>query len=483
MGIIKKVLGAAAIIILANGLNRLFAILAAPILTRILGPAPYGVMALVGTASSLASTFSLLGIDMGYVRFYFSESNTTSQAVEHFCWRYAIFSSVSVGILSIFLWQVLLGKPYDNFLIAFIVGLTIILLVANTMSQTGARLREKYRRIGLAIIASGITATLTTIVLATLWRADEWPLLIGFTLGILMSVAITGLPERNSLARPSGLTAREKWSIVKLGLPGLVTGSMYWILSSSDRWFIKHFFGEQVVGIYSFAYNIAIIGMIANTAMVITWFPESIRAYEKDSEGAPAVLGDVWGGLALLLCLVWLMVASLGGDAIILLADSRFHSGTPYVPWIAGGVYFYGMAQLANTGLLISKNMKPAAQLWLIGGILNLILNYFVIRAWGAYGAAITNCLSFGFIYFGVMLKSMRYYKLNLKWGKLLVPAVVILICGVLMSPAWHSYPLASICLKLPVYFGISLCLTWLTVPSWVRQFKVQLREYRDKIR
>lgn len=483
MGIIKKVFGASAIIIFANGLNRLFAILAAPVLTRILGPAPYGVMALVGTATSLASTLSLLGIDMGYVRFYFSKTNTNSQAVEIFCWRYAILSSIAVGVLSIYAWQLLLRKPYNSFLIALIVALTIILTVANTMSQTGARLREKYRRIGLAIIASGISATLTTIVLATLWREDEWPLLIGFTLGILMSVAITGLPKGNSLARPSGLTAREKWSIVRLGLPGLVTGTMYWILSSSDRWFIKHFWGEQIVGIYSFAYNVAIIGIIVNTAMVLTWFPESIRAYEKDSEGASAVLGEVWGGLALLLCLVWLMVASLGGDTILFLADSRFHSGTAYVPWIAGGVYFYGMAQLANTGLLISKNMKPAASLWFIGGIFNIILNYLAIQIWGAYGAAVINCFSFGFIYFGVMWRSTRYFKLNLAWGKLLGTGAVVLICGALMSRPWHDYPLASICFKLPVCVIICLFSIWLIVPGWVRQFKVQLKEYRDRVR
>jgi O-antigen/teichoic acid export membrane protein len=440
-------------------------------------------MALVGTATSLASTFSLLGIDMAYVRFYFSETNATGHAVETFCWRFAVISSVAVGVLSIYLWQILLGKPYNSFPIALMVGLTIILFVTNTMSQTGARLREKYRRIGFAIIVSGISATLTTIGLAMLWRADEWPLLIGFAFGMVMNLVIMGVPKGNSLIKPLGLTSKEKWSIIELGLPGLVTGTMYWILSSSDRWFLKHYWGEQAVGIYSFAYNVAIIGIIVNTAMVLTWFPESIRAYEKDSEGASAVLGEIWGGLALLLCLVWLMVASLGGDAILFLADSRFHSGTAYVPWIAGGVYFYGMAQLANTGLLISKNMKPAAQLWLIGSILNLISNYFVIRAWGAYGAAIINCLSFGFIYFGVMWKSMRHYKLNLAWGKLLVAAVIILICGVLMGPSWHSYPLVSICLKLPICFGISLCLTWLTVPSWVRQFKVQLKDYRDRVR
>jgi O-antigen/teichoic acid export membrane protein len=483
MGIIKKVFGASAIIILANGLNRLFAILAAPILTRVLGPAPYGVMALVGTATSLASTLSLLGIDMAYVRFYFSKTSTTSHAVEIFCWRYAILSSIAVGVLSIYVWQLSLGKPSNSFLIALIVAFTIILIVANTMSQTRARLRERYRRIGLAIIASGVSATLTTVGLATLWRADEWPLLIGFAFGIVMNLVIIGVPKGNSLVKPSGLSLREKWSIIRLGLPGLVTGTMYWVLSSSDRWLLKHFWGEQVVGIYSFAYNVAIIGIIVNAAIVLTWVPESIRAYEKDSHGASRVLGEVWGGLALCLSLVWLAVTSIGGDTIRFLADSRFHPGSAYVPWMAGSVYFYGMAQLANTGLLISKNMKPAANLWFFGAVLNIISNYFVIQKWGTYGAAVVSCLSFAFIYFGVMWKSLELFKLNLVWGKLLGAASIVFICGMLMSPAWHFYPLISICLKLPICLGISLCLSWLIVPGWVRQFKFQVKEYRDRLR
>jgi len=125
--------------------------------------------------------------------------------------------------------------------------------------------------------------------------------------------------------------------------------------------------------------------------------------------------------------------------------------------------------------LLISKNMKPAAQLWFIGGILNLFLNYFAIRAWGAYGAAIINCLSFGFIYFGVMWRSTRYYNLSVAWKKLSLAAVVVLICGVLMSPAWHSYPLLSICFKLPIYVIICLFLVRFIVPGWVSQIKAHL--------
>lgn len=238
--------------------------------------------------------------------------------------------------------------------------------------------------------------------------------------------------------------------------------------------------GEKAVGIYSFAYNIGITGLIVNTAILLTWIPESIKTYEENTDSASSILGEVWGGLALLLCLVWLMIASLGGDAIRLLADSRFHGGAAYVPWIAGGVYFYGMAQLAITGLLISKNMKPAANLWFLGAVLNIISNYFVIQTWGAYGAAVTSCLSFGFICFGVMWKSLKLFKMNLAWKKLLVGGVVVLMCGVVMSPPWHEYPLLSMCFKLPTYVIICLFLARFIEPGWVSQIKVHLAKISD---
>lgn len=246
MGIIKKVLGASAIIILANGLSRLFAILAAPVLTRVLGPGPYGVMALIGTTTSMASTLSLLGIDMSYARFYFSKTDTTSHAVEKFCWRYAIFSSIVVGILTSFFWQVLWGRSNNNFMIGPMVGVTTLLFVINTMSQARARLRDEYGRMGLAIVVSGIAATSISIVLALVWRRDEWPLLIGFAFGILINVIVIGIPEINLLLNKSGLAVREKWPIIKLGLPGLITATMYWVLSCSDRWFLNYFWGKKL---------------------------------------------------------------------------------------------------------------------------------------------------------------------------------------------------------------------------------------------
>lgn len=477
MGIVKKVFSASAIIVLASGLTRLFTLLSAPVLTRLLGPAPYGTMALVGTAITFASTLSLLGMDMSYARYYFSKEKETGQSVEQFCWRYTIFSSIGVGILAALFWWFMFEKSINNSLIALMVGFASILFVVNTMSQTWARLRERYNRIGLAIIISGLVTTVSSIILAVVWRKDEWPLLIGFAVGILINIIVIGIPRSNLLLKASGLALREKWPIIKLGLPGVITASMYWVMSCSDRWFLKYFIGKEIVGIYSFAYSVAIIGQIVNTAIILTWIPESIRTYEGNTEGVTSILGEVWGGLALSLSLVWLFVTSAGGDIIRFMAHSRFHPGAAYVPWIAGGVYFYGMSILATSGLLIAKNMKPAAGFWFMGGVVNILLNYFVIRKWGAYGAAVVNCLSFGLVYLGVMWKSLKLFRLDLAWEKLSGAGLFVLISGAFMSQPWHHYPLASLSFKLPVCILISLFLIRVIVPDWMHQVKMQVKK------
>jgi O-antigen/teichoic acid export membrane protein len=472
MSLAKKVFGATFMIVLASGVARMFSIFSAPILTRLLGPAPYGLMALVVTFTGLASTVGLLGIDMSYARFFFTKNKSNHSGVERFCWRYAIVSSIGISFGAVLGWQALYKTHATHFLVALIVGIGTILYILSSMSQTRARLNNEYKRIAKAIVISAAISTFMTIGLAFWWRRDEWPLLIGSTVGILVTILWLGIPEKNVLLKESGLDTRERWRIVQLGLVGSITAPMYWVLSSSDRWFINFFWGKELVGIYSFACNIATVGHMVNSAIILSWFPESVRTYEESEEMAPTILGQVWGELFFLLAIVWLTVTAIGGDLIRLLSDPRFHSGVVIVPWVAGGVFFYGLSHLANTGLLISKNMKPAAFWWAIGAGVNVVCNYFLIQIWGALGASIINCLSFALIFFGVMWKSLKLFRLQISWRKLLISSTLILLLGLVARSPWHDHPLVSLLLKAPVCLGCSLVMARFIAPEWLEKIR-----------
>jgi O-antigen/teichoic acid export membrane protein len=458
---------------MAGGIARLFALIAAPILTHWLGPAPYGVVSLVGTFTALGSTVGLHGIDMSYARYYFTKSESKRVSVERFCWRYALLSSLMVSLITTLCWTVFVKIDTSGHLVSLMVGIGTFLYILSTMSQTRSRLDEKYRKIALSIVISGAFSTLVTIGLAYWWRRDEWPLLIGLAIGILISILILGIPELKSLYDKSGLSLSERWNILRLGLTGMITGPMYWILSSADRWFINSFVGKEALGVYSFAGGIAYIGQLVNSAILYTWFPESIKAYEENSQNASEVLGRIWEGLTLLLALVWFVVASLGGDLIRLLTAPQFHSGAIYIPWIAGGVFFNGMSHLANTELLIGKNMKPAAFWWTVGAIFSLLLNYLLVRDWGAFGASITYCISFAMIFIGVMWRSSKRFKLKIDWKKLSGATIILLCSGILTHKAWHSNPFASMCYKIPICASISLIIVKLFVPGWITRMKL----------
>lgn len=459
-------------IVVASGVARMFSIFSAPVLTRLLGPVPYGLVALVVTFTSLASTVGLLGIDMSYARFFFTKTNSNHWGVERFCWRYAIGSSVAVSFVAVLGWQALHETHSTHFPVALIVGIGTMLYMLSAMSQTRARLGNAYQRIAKAIVISAALSTFMTIGLALWWRRDEWPLLIGSTAGILVTILWLGIPEKKFLLRASGLDLRERWKIFQLGLVGSITAPMYWVLSSSDRWFINFFWGKELVGIYSFACNIAMIGHMVNSAVILTWFPESVRSYEESRETAPTVLGQVLGELFFLLAMVWLAVTAIGGDLIRLLSDPRFHSGAVIVPWIAGGVFFHGLSHLANTGLLISRNMKPAAFWWAIGAGANIICNYFLVQMWGALGASVINCLSFALIFFGVMWNSSKLFTPQIPWQKVFIPAALIFLLGVIARSPWHDHPLTSLSFKVPVCLGCSLVMTRFVAPEWLERIR-----------
>ena len=73
------------------------------------------------------------------------------------------------------------------------------------------------------------------------------------------------------------------------------------------------------------------------------------------------------------------MVAAAGGDIVRWLANERFHAAADYVPYIAGGVFFYGVSLLAESASLLAKQLNWAALWWLVGGLVCTLLNLALV--------------------------------------------------------------------------------------------------------
>lgn len=459
------------ILVIAGAISRLFSVVSAPILTRLVGPSPYGVLALIGTVSTLAATVALMGIDLSYARFFFAGRGGHASSVERFCWRFALSLGLAFSLGAGAAWWFWVPRTSGHRDLAFLAGLTTLVSVASVMAMTRQRIRGAYGRIATSTLVGSGFGVLLSILLARFWRPDAWAMLTGTLAGSILTLGILGFPGVQVLLQKSNLDLEQKKGLLNLGIASTATAPMFWVISSADRWLLGIWMGAGAVGVYAFAASLGLSGMMVTTAVTTAWFPEVSREFEQSGTAAPSNIARLWARLAGLHMVTWLAVTAAGGDVIRWLADARFHSGAKLVPWVAGGVFFYGMASLANTGLFLKKDLKPTAWWWAAGAAVNVLANALWIRPFGPAGAAVIACSTFALIAVGMLGSAQSRLYLPLPWARLGPAALTTLVTGILMNPPWSGNPWHSLLFKFPVGVLASAFLGTVLAPDWMRRF------------
>lgn len=473
----RRLIAGSMLLTLSNGSVRLLQIITIPILTSLLSPQIYGVAALFVSALSFASVFALAGIDVSYARTFHSKTPPNGVDVEHFCWRFAVFSALVTAGVSGMIWVAVSTRSAEfNSWLATLLVIGIVLSVGHTMTLTRARLDGRYKVMATATFVSGIVSSAASIGIAFWYRKDELALILPMLLSYLIPLLLLGSPSFVALTKRSSLSRNEGIPLIMIGLAAIVTAPMHWLLSSSDRWFLHHFHGAEAVGVYSIGYSVAIIGSIFNGAVMSVWLPEASREYEQDRERAKLTLGRLMSRLIAAMAIIWLMVTAAGGDLVRLLANERYHSAANYVPFIAGGVFFYGISQLALYGLVLVKQFKWAAFWWLVGGIICLFLNFLLVPRYGGYGAAVTQSVSFAFLAIVILATSQSKYRVHVEWVRLVLAASLIVFAGIVSAGSWHANPAISLVMKFPFGFVVAAITSWVLAPDWCNRGLVFLR-------
>lgn len=466
----RAVLGGTGLLAGAGAVTKLFGLVSSPILTRLAGPEPYGVVALAGTISSLATTVAMMGVDLSYARYFFDGGSARGEAVERFCWRFSLGTGLAVSLLAGAVWWWWEEATASRGGLGWVVAAGTFVAVGIGMATTRRRVRGGYPRIATATVAGGALGVALSVLLAWCWRPDAWAMLGGSLVGSAVTVAILGIPPATTLLVRSGLDGGRRRELLRMGFASAVTAPMFWVMSSADRWFIGAWAGQGPLGVYAFASGIGLTGMMVNTALTLAWFPEMSREYETSREDALSSIGRLWARLAGLLMVTWLVVAAAGGDLIRLLADRRFHEGAPLVPWLAGGVFFYGMAGLANTGLFLQKNLAPTAAWWVAGAAVNVAGNALLVGRLGPMGASLAACFGFAVIASGMTWSAQSRLYLPIPWGRILVAGALSLTAGLAMCDPWGASPIRSLLVKFPAGVVVAAAVMGAVAPDWLRR-------------
>jgi O-antigen/teichoic acid export membrane protein len=395
---------------LGNFANQIVSFLLLPVYTRFLTPNDYGIKELIGLTTDIIGILLAMTIASAIQRFYFEYDNDKD--------RNEVISSAVIliggsGLIAVaclfFAANTMARYILDNpglghfFQIAFV---SMLFQAVNGVGLDYLRANQRSKTfVGFSFgkLAVGISLNIYFVCF----------LKIG-VLGILLSTLITAFLVFLVLIVPLLNRIGIRFSLDKIcemarfGFPLALSQIGAFAVHLSDRFFVKAYWSVADAGLYSLGYRFGTLpGTFISVPFNQIWQPRRLEMYK--SENSEQVFGRIFTYYLLLLVFCGLGVSVLTRDVLKVMADRAFWGADRIVPIIV-------VANIISMGLLIEKKTKHIALINGSNGLFVLILNYFLIKSYGVYGAAFATLIAFIYKIALTYYFSSKYYSIHFEF-------------------------------------------------------------------
>ena len=219
---------------------------------------------------------------------------------------------------------------------------------------------------------------------------------------------------------------------ILVGFPIVFHSLSQQILGQSDRVMMQRFGIETAeIGIYSLFYTLSSILSTVLGALNNSWCP---FYYDDVSEEKWDVLDKKCKNYIELFTVIFVGFLLLSREVSYLMASESYWKGISVIPILSSAVYFTFMYQFPVNFEFFHKKTKIIAIGTIGAGVINIILNAFMIPTWGMYGAAVATSLSYLFLFFAhyAIVTHMKEYPYHLKLT-IFIPGILGMLSGVIL--------------------------------------------------
>lgn len=416
------------------------AFLTTPIFTRLLGTSQFG------TYSLFNSWVLILTCLMG-----FSIHSSVGTGLYTFKERYVSFrNSILLSSSVICVIEVLLVSLCGHFLsdvTGFSVEIVIIIAVTSFAHYVvnfaqGCFIYEKKAGRNLILSVSlSVISVLFSIFL--IYRFPTGTRYLGRIYGTVITYFVIAVIAWLVLflEKPTGFYKEYLKYGITVGFPIVFHSLSQQVLGQSDRVMMRTFgIATAQIGIYSLFYTLSSVLSTVLNALNNSWCP---FYYDDISEGKWDVLNKKSKNYIELFTVLAVGFLLLSREVSYLMADESYWSGIKTIPILTFAVYFTFMYQFPVNFEFFHKKTKIIALGTIGAGILNIILNAFMIPVWGMYGAALATAISYLALFFAhyFIVKHMREHIFHLEIT-MFIPGLVGMLLGTVLfyvlGPWWY---------------------------------------------
>ncbi len=204
-----------------------------------------------------------------------------------------------------------------------------------------------------------------------------------------------------------------------------------WINNALDRYYILFMLGSAVNGLYGVAYRIPAILTTLQRIFAQAFQMSAVREYDKE-DGA-----DFFSGLYRLYnafmvsgcAVILLFLKPVAG----LLFRKGFYEAWSLVPPLLIAVIFGALEGYLGSICLAFKDGKSIGSATLAGAMVNIVLNFILIRYLGAFGAALSTMISYFTMFLLARKKVEGHIHLNVGWMRDLAAYVLLVVMSAVL--------------------------------------------------
>ncbi|MDO4188080.1 MAG: polysaccharide biosynthesis C-terminal domain-containing protein [Lachnospiraceae bacterium] len=391
-----------------NFIVLLLGLISTPLITRVMTEAEYGRSAMFQSVVSVVYIFAILGLDQGYIRFFYQE-NINRKKLFYQC----LYPALTLILIMSFIYYMFAGV-FNSFLFErnsidvtlLVVGYAItsiferflflnIRMDRNGKLYSNLNILSKVLYISFILIFVRILGDDFRVVLYAL----TLPLVI-VTFSLFVRFIIIGRGEKISLTKkgPGDVTERE---LLKYSVPFIPMLLMEWLLSSMDKWSIRIFNDFSETGVYAAAMQIIVLILTIKITFVAFWSPIAMEKYEKESEEVcKSFFVDMFSKVQFLCVSLAYLLTTFRGVVVLLLGE-RFRGAIKLIPFLALMPVLSILFEMTGQGVKFVKKVKYLNYASFAAICCNLLGNTLLVPKYKGIGAALATAITY-IVYFAI---------------------------------------------------------------------------------
>ena len=390
----SKLIRSAGVYTAANLANAAIPFLMLPVLTRVLPPSGYGVIAMYGAVLGIMSAFTGLSADGAVSVRYVDREGTDFPRYVGSC-LYLLLGSTLATLLVVSL----LGAPLSRFTSIPVFWLLMAVPTSACTFLCNVRLGiwiMSHRSVAYGsfqVLQSALNMGLS--LLFVLWfRQGYQGRLWGQSaaLGLFATLALVSL-VRGKLASFSPCREYLRDALA-FGVPLVPHVIGICLIGLADRFIINQKLGLTEAGIYLVAVQLGMGLSVLSDAFNKAFVPWLYNQLKLDSaEARCQIIRGTWAYFAGALGIAGL-VAALSYWIVLFVAGPKYLGAAGALAWQALGQAFLGMYLMVTNYIFYARRTRPLALITFISGGLSLSLTWLLVPLLGISGAGLSFALS-----------------------------------------------------------------------------------------